>query len=113
MRLFYRIMPLSYRNNCSSQWAEIDHMKAGVLGGDYIICHTEDLRDRFLGERLVMGIEFNVVLPENSPYRFNKEVAALIFFTKIPKEVELLHSNKNDAGKDVIVTFTDDWFDAL
>ena len=106
MRLFYRI-------DGSNNWAEIEHTKAGVMNGDYIICHTEDFRDRFLGERLVMGIEFNVVLPENSPYRFNKEVAALIFFTKIPKEVEFPHSNKNDAGKDVIVTFTDDWFDTL
>ena len=106
MRLFYRI-------DGTSNWAEIEHTKAGVMAGDFIVCHTEDLRNRFLGEQLVMGVEFNVVLPDANPLQFNKAVAAMVFFTKPPATVVFPYSNKNDAGTDVVVTFPKDWFDAL
>lgn len=103
MRLFYRLTG-------TSNWSEADHLKLGIQSNDRIICHTADLRDRFLGEAIIMGHDWEVIHPGELSFSVKADPGAIIFFTKIPKDTgytritDFVHTN---------IALTEDWFDDL
>lgn len=103
MRLFYRLTG-------TSKWSEADHLKLRIQGDDCIVCHTADLRDRFLGEAIIMGHSWEAILPDSLKLTVKADPGAIIFFTKIPKDTDytcvtdFVHTE---------ITFPEDWFDDI
>ena len=104
-------MRVHYQIEGQSSWSELDHLKAGIQSNDVVVCHTEVLRDRFMGERLVMGIDFKVLFPTSQNVHIEKDPGGLVFFTKCPTGPSS-HKRMTDL---VGVSFDlgPNWFDTL
>lgn len=71
------------------KYHELDHTKAGFLPGDTIITHDEDTYHELAGMMLLENRPGITILEPRETYSLEKQVAALVFFTKLPHSVSI------------------------
>lgn len=89
MRVYMR------RQDNQDQYAELDHSKVKLLPGDVLITHDEETWHEAQGMLFLDGIGGVVFPPPAKTYSLEKEVSAIVFFTKLPHSVSIVRRNNS------------------
>lgn len=74
------------------RYSELDHSKVKLMSGDILITHDEDTWHEAQGLFLLDNIS-GVQFPRPAKtYSLDKQVSALVFFTKLPHSVSIKRS---------------------
>lgn len=71
------------------KYAELDHSKAAFMPGDIVITHTEDAFHELSGRMLLENKPGVKVKEPAKTYSLDKQVSAIVFFTKLPHSVTI------------------------
>ena len=83
MRVYMR------QQDSMDKYSELDHSKAAFMPGDVLITHDEDTWHEAQGLLLLEGKGGIICPPPAKTYSLEKQVAALVFFTKLPHSVSI------------------------
>lgn len=70
-------------------YSELDHSKVKLMPGDFLITHDEDSWHEAQGLFFLDGIGGVNFPPPAKNYSLDKQVSALVFFTKLPHSVSI------------------------
>lgn len=70
-------------------YSELDHSKVKLMPGDFLITHDEDSWHEAQGLFFLDGIGGVNFPPPAKKYSLDKQVSALVFFTKLPHSVSI------------------------
>ena len=76
-----------------NKYAELDHSKAAFMPGDILITHTEEIFHEMSGMMILENRPSITIKEPAESYLLEKEVSALVFFTKLPHSVSITRSN--------------------
>jgi len=77
------------------RYSELDHSKVKLMSGDILITHDEEVWHEAQGIFLLENIG-GVQFPRPAKtYSLEKEVSALVFFTKLPHSVSIVRQNNS------------------
>lgn len=89
MRVYMR------KQDGEDKYAELDHSKVKMLPGDILITHDEETWHEAQGIFFLEGTGgINFPKPAET-YTLEKEVSALVFFTKLPHSVSIVRQNNS------------------
>lgn len=71
------------------KYAELDHSKAAFMPGDIVITHTEEAFHELSGMMLLENKPGVKVKEPAKTYSLDKQVSAIVFFTKLPHSVAI------------------------
>lgn len=74
------------------RYSELDHSKVKLIPGDILITHDEDTWHEAQGLFLLDNIGGVQFPPPAKTYALDKQVSALVFFTKLPHSVSIKRS---------------------
>lgn len=74
------------------KYSELDHSNVKLLPGDTLITHDEETWHEAQGLFFLDGISGVNFPPPAETYSLDKEVSALVFFTKLPHSVSVRRS---------------------
>lgn len=89
MRLYMRTQ------DGQDKYAEVDHKYTGFMPGDIVITHEEELFHELAGTLLLENNSVARIMPPQETYSLDKEVSALVFFTKLPHSVSIKRSSNS------------------
>lgn len=89
MRVYMR------RQDNEDKYAELDHSKAAFMPGDILITHTEEIFHEMSGLMILENRPSITIKEPAESYLLEKEVSALVFFTKLPHSVFITRSNNS------------------
>lgn len=89
MRIYMRTQ------DSDDKYAELDHSKAAFMPGDILITHTTDIFHEMSGMLLLENRSGVTVKEPAETYSLDKEVSALVFFTKLPHSVSIKRSSNS------------------
>lgn len=89
MRVYMRIQ------DSEDKFFEVDHSKAGFMPGDILITHTEEVFHELSGMMLLENHPSISIKEPAESYLLEKEVSAIVFFTKLPHSVSITRSNNS------------------
>lgn len=86
MRIYMRVQ------DSEDKYAEVDHTEAGIMAGDIVITHNEDIFHELSGMMLLENRPGIKILEPQETYSLEKRFSALVFFTKLPHSVSIKRS---------------------
>lgn len=89
MRIYMRIQ------DSEDKYAEFDHSKVAFMLGDIVITHTEETFHELSGMMLMENRPSITIKEPAKTYSLEKEVSALVFFTKLPHSVSIVRQNNS------------------